>query len=332
MHNAVPKYMQALQLQGINKLVQVSVPVPVPTDDEVLIQTKAATICTSDLHDIKSNPFGIVYPRVMGHEGAGIIVQCGAKVKGLTPGDRVAAHPVVPCGVCEQCLRGLQHLCSNMGHSGIDRDGCFAEYFAQRADRVRIIPRHISFATGALLEPVAVCLEAVARAGELKGKTTLIVGDGPFGNTIARLAKSAGAGRVLVHGRSAFRLQMIPGAEITNAVPDSCVDVAILAVGSTDAVNTCMRALRPRGRMIVFSSVHQPVALDLFSIHVRELEIAGACNDENKIDDSLQCLSDKSLALENIVTHQIAFSNWKEAFDLARNGHDKALKVALTFD
>ncbi len=323
--------MKALQLQGVNRLVQVNLPVPVPADNEVLIQTKAATICTSDLHDIKSNPFGIQYPRVMGHEGAGLVVQCGAKVKDIKPGTRVAVHPVVPCGVCNECRRGLDHLCSNMGHLGIDRDGCFAEYFVQRADRVREISDNVSFPVAALLEPVAVCIEAVARAGDIRGKTVLIVGDGPFGNIIARLAKKAGANHVLVSGRTPFRLQMIPEVEIVTDVPVRSVDIGILAVSDADAVNTCMKALRPRGRMVVFSTVHQPVLIDLFSLHVLELEIAGACNDENKIDDSLQCLNDKSLALEDIVTHQVAFDNWEEAFELARNGHDKALKVALVF-
>ncbi|MBX3258021.1 MAG: alcohol dehydrogenase catalytic domain-containing protein [Chitinophagaceae bacterium] len=328
----ISPYMQALQLQGRERLVQVTLPVPSPADDEVLIQTKAATICTSDLHDISANPFGIRYPRVMGHEGAGVIVQCGAKVKDLAPGDRVAAHPVIPCGDCEECMRGLQHLCSRMGHSGIDRDGCFAEYFVQRADRVQKIPADISFATGALLEPVAVCLEAVYRAGDIKGKTVLVVGDGPFGNIIARIARKQGAGRVMVYGRTPFRLGMIPGAEILGTVPERSVDVAILAVGSAEAAESCIKALRPRGRMVVFSAAHQPVLVDLFRVHVLELEIAGACNDEDKIEEALTCLSDRTLALENIVTHQLFFDNWKEAFDLARNGHDKALKVALVFE
>lgn len=330
--STLPSYMRALQLQGTDRLVEVTIPVPVPAADEVLIQTKAATICTSDLHDIRSNPFGIQYPRVMGHEGAGVIVQRGAEVKGMKPGDRVAVHPVVSCGVCEACARGLGHLCSRMGHLGIDRDGCFAEYFLQRADRVRVIPGHISFVTGALLEPVSVCLEAVSRAGDLKNKKMLIVGDGPFGNMIARLAKRSGVNHIVVSGRTPFRLQMIPGVKIVNDVPDRSVDIAILAAGNAEAVDTCMKALRPRGRMVVFSAVHQPVPIDLFSVHVLELEIAGACNDEDKIDDALQCLGDKSLALENMVTHQVPFNNWKDAFELARNGHDRALKVALVLN
>lgn len=324
--------MRALQLKGIDQLVEITMPVPVPADDEVLIQTKATTICTSDLHDIRSNPFSIVYPRVMGHEGAGIVVQCGVNVQTCNAGARVASHPVVPCGVCVECLRGLEHLCSDMGHSGIDRDGCFAEYFVHRADRVRVIDPATSFSTAALLEPVAVCLEAIARAGDIKGKKVLIVGDGPFGNIIARLAKKSGAGHVQVHGRSPFRLQKIPGAEILSTVPEKSVDVVILAVGNADAVDTCIKALRPRGRMVIFSAVHLPVPIDLFHIHVKEIELVGACNDENKTDDALLCLSDPSLALENIVTHEIPFAQWKEAFELARHGNDKALKVALVFD
>ena len=323
--------MQALQLRALNELVLTELPVPVPGPDEVLIRTGATTICTSDLHDIQYNPFGIVYPRTLGHEGAGMIVQAGAEVRGLPPGTRVAAHPVVPCKVCSECKRGFEHLCSNMGHSGIDRDGCFAEYFVQRADRVMILRDDISYPLGALLEPVAVCLQAIARAGEIKGRKVLIAGDGPFGNIIARLAVRAGAETVIVTGREPFRLSRIPGVEIMHDVPRRSVDVAILAVSAAEAVNTCLQALRPRGRLVVFSSVPQPLPLDLFALHIHELEIVGACNDENRMEASLECLEDKSLALEELITHRIPFANWKEAIALARDGHDKALKVAMTF-
>lgn len=324
--------MQALQLRGLNQLVLAELPVPVPGPDEVLIRTGAATICTSDLHDIRYNPFGIKYPRTLGHEGAGMIVQAGANVRALSPGTRVAAHPVMPCKTCSECRRGLEHLCANMGHSGIDRDGCFAAYFVQRADRIMVLPDDMSYPLGALLEPVAVCLQAIARAGDIKGRTVLVAGDGPFGNIIARLAIRAGADTVLVTGREPFRLSRIPGVKIMQDVPAKSVDVAILAVSAAEAVNTCMRALRPRGRLVVFSSVPEPLPLDLFALHIHELEIAGACNDENRMQASLECLADKSLALEELITHRIPFANWEEAFSLARDGHDKALKVAITFD
>ena len=70
----IPSSMRALQLQAANQLVEVCLPVPQPRSDEVLVRTAATTICTSDLNDIACNPFGIVLPRVLGHEGAGVIV------------------------------------------------------------------------------------------------------------------------------------------------------------------------------------------------------------------------------------------------------------------
>ncbi|WP_316814346.1 zinc-dependent alcohol dehydrogenase [Pedobacter heparinus] len=323
--------MKALQLQGLNQLVPVILPLPVPKANEVLIRTAVTTICTSDLHDIRNNPFAIKLPSVLGHEGAGTIVQCGQDVRQFSIGMRVAAHPVVPCGVCVECQRGFGHLCLNMGHLGIDRAGTFSEYFVQRADRVRELPDGISFSLGALLEPVANCLQAISRAGDIKGKVVFVVGDGPFGNIIARLAQRAGAARVLVAGKEPFRLGIIPGVEIVNTHPVASVDVAILAVSSADAFFTCMAALRKRGRLVVFSLLKEPVPVDLFNLHISELEIVGCCNDEDKIDESLACLQDPALKLSDLVTHEIPFENWEQAFYLARDRHDKALKVALIF-
>ena len=76
----LPATMRALQLQAVDRLAEVQLPVPQPQPDEVLVRTVATTICTSDLNDIASNPFNITLPRVMGHEGAGIIVDFGAEV------------------------------------------------------------------------------------------------------------------------------------------------------------------------------------------------------------------------------------------------------------
>jgi threonine dehydrogenase-like Zn-dependent dehydrogenase len=297
----------------------------------VLIRTTAATICTSDLHDLARNSFGIPLPRVLGHEAAGVVAQCGQEVTSLSPGTRVAAHPVVPCGACEECRRGLEHLCSRLGHLGLDRDGAFAEFFVQRADRVRPLPTEVPDPLGALLEPVAVCLQAVARAGQVRDRDVLVAGDGPFGNLIARLADRAGARQVTVMGREPFRLGRVRHATTaTSAVPHSA-DIAILAVSSAAAAAECLAALRPRGRLVIFSSLPDVTPLELFPLHVRELEIVGACNDEDRLDEALACLGDPELALSDLITHQIPFDRWTEAFDLARNGHDRALKVALIF-
>jgi len=323
--------MQVLQMRGPGELVLTTLPVPTPGPRDVLIRTLAATICTSDLHDLARNPFGIALPRVLGHEAAGVVAACGEEAREFAPGMRVAAHPVVPCGGCAECARGFGHLCARMGHLGNDRDGAFAEYFVQRADRVRRLPEQVPATVGALLEPVAVCLQAVARAGAVHGRDVLVAGDGPFGNIIARLAVGQGARRVIVAGREPFRLGRIPGVITVKSAPKASADVSILAVSSTQAAVSCLEALRPRGRLVVFSALPEAVALDLTSLHLREQEIVGACNDEERLDDALRCLSDPELALHEIVTHALPFARWTEAFALARDGHDRALKVAITF-
>jgi threonine dehydrogenase-like Zn-dependent dehydrogenase len=150
--------MKALRLDSVNELYLVDIEKPMPADDELLVRTGATLICTSDLNDLRKNPFGIALPVVMGHEAAGTVVGMGVRVKGFKPGDRIAAHPVRPCYKCASCREGRAHLCDDMKHFGINMQGTFAEYFVVRHDRARRVPSQVSFETAALAEPVSVCL------------------------------------------------------------------------------------------------------------------------------------------------------------------------------
>ncbi len=340
----LPPTMRALQLRELGHLDEVELPVPLPGPGEVLIRTVATTICTSDLTDIKHNPFGTELPRVLGHEGAGVVAAVGEGVTEFRVGDRVTAHPVIPCLECDSCRRGLGHLCSQMGHLAIDRDGTFAEYFVMPARRVRRIPDGVDFAVAALLEPVAVCLEAVRRGRVAEGETVLVVGDGPFGIMIARLARRQRPARLVMVGRHEFRLSQVPEAETINekraddvtasvleATSGQGVDVAVLAAGSAKGVELCLQVLRPRGRLVIFSGLLDPVPIDLFRLHVKELEILGACNDQDYLDEALARLSDPALRLDSLITHRVPFAEWRRAIELASHGKDEALKVAITF-
>jgi len=337
--------MRALRLEGIGKLVEVELSVPEPQPDEVLVQTAATTICSSDLNDIAHNPFSIRLPQVLGHEGAGWVAAMGEAAAGqFAVGERVAAHPVIPCLTCEACRRGLGHLCSNLGHLGLDRGGTFAEYFCIRSDRLRRVPPETEMACGALLEPVSVCLEALERGRVGVGDSVLIVGDGPFGILIARLALERRPARVILVGRHDFRMQQVPEvtcinarrtADVARAVREANggvgVDVAVMAVGSQEALDLALTSSRARGRAVVFSAVKNQVTVDLFRLHTQALEIVGACNDHNLIDAALGELGNPNLRLGSLVTHRLSFEQWRRAFELARNGKDEALKVALVF-
>lgn len=340
----IPTQMRALQLREIGRLDEILLPVPAPAPDELLIRTLATTICTSDLNDMRENPFQMPLPRVLGHEGAGIVVGVGDAVSEYQVGERVTAHPVIPCLQCPSCRRGLMHLCEQMGHLALDRDGTFAEYFCHPARRVRRVPAGMELAVAALMEPVAVCLEALARARVAAGETVLVVGDGPFGVIIARLAFHFHPRAVILVGRHDFRLAQVPGAiclherrtaNLSEAIREAAggqgVDAAILAVGTAQAVDLCLQSLRPRGRLAIFSAITHPAPVDLFRVHVKELELLGACNDEEALDEALACLADPQLRMDGIITHRLPFDRWEEAIALAARGKDEALKVAITF-
>lgn len=336
--------MKALQFTAINQLDLVDIEPPVPTANQVLIRTGAATICTSDLHDLRGNPFAIQLPVILGHEGAGTIVAIGDEVTGLQVGDRVAAHPVHPCGTCETCQHGRGHLCPNLDHFGLTMPGTFADYFVARADRVEPLPDGVPFTTAALAEPVCVCLEALHQTGLVSGQSLLIIGDGLFGVMMARLAPRVATDRVTIGGRHASRLafagsaRTVPterGSDPRNALRTANdghgYDAIILAVADPAAVNLALDLLRPQGRLVVFAPLPGDTPVNLFDLLLRELEIVGAVNDQNRLADAIAALNDPALGLADLITHRFTLDDYQAAFETAEHDRDRAMKVAFTF-
>jgi threonine dehydrogenase-like Zn-dependent dehydrogenase len=336
--------MKALQLQDVGKLALVEVEVPRLRDDQILVRTGATTICTSDLNDVRENPFHIALPQTLGHEGAGTVAAVGASVRGFQVGDRVATHPVHPCGHCAACLGGVPHLCLEMEHFGINLPGTMAEYFVARVDRARVVPPGTDFALLALAEPVCVCLEALAQARLPKGGALLVLGDGPFGLLIARLASPLAIKQVVVAGRHDFRLAFAGDAVKVNTAHDAHpvqtlraatggqgYDAAILAVDKAQALTDGLACLRPRGRLVVFASLHGPTPIDLFDLQMRELEIIGSVNDAGLFDAAVRLLVDGRPPLGDLVTHRFALDDYAAAFALAASGKEQAIKVAFEF-
>ncbi len=336
--------MQALMLKDLNQLELVEAPIPSIREDEILVKTGATTICTSDVNDIHGNPFGARLPVVIGHEGAGTVAAMGTTVQGFQVGQRIATHPVHPCGKCPPCQEGLGHLCLDMGHFGYNLPGTMAEYYIVRQDRARPISETTSFPAAALAEPVCVCLEALMQARLPEGGSLLVIGDGPFGVLMARLARRMPLERAVLAGQIEFRLALAQDAAQVNTrdAPDPVqsmlaansgkpYDAAILAVGSPKALADGLRCLKPRGRMVIFSAIPGDTPVDLFHVHLKELEIVGACSDQDLFDRAVPLLDDPGLALPELVTHTFPLAEYRQAFELAEHGKDQAMKVAFVF-
>ena len=335
--------MKAVSLKAVGQVELVDIPIPEIQDDQLLIKMGASTICTSDLNDIRSNPFDIPLPVIIGHEAAGTVVKIGAKVKDFQVGDRVTTHPVHPCGNCQACLDGMNHLCLNMGHFGIDLQGTMAEYYVVRQDRARRIPDTMDFSLASLAEPVSVCLEALAQAKLIAGDSLLIIGDGPFGVLMARLAETFNLSQIVISGWHDFRLsfagsaQKVNSSQLADPVSDlkqiqggAGYDAVILAVGTAQAFTHCFQCLKPKGRLVVFSAIPGETSVDLMSLHIKELEIIGACNDQDRFDEAVEMLSNEALDIADLITHQFPLTDFAHALHLAETAHDQVMKISLT--
>jgi threonine dehydrogenase-like Zn-dependent dehydrogenase len=336
-------FMKALVLEDLHALRLKDVPIPPYARNEILIRTKAATICTTDIFEINENPFNMPLPVVMGHEGAGIVAAAGEEVTGFRAGDEVAVHPVMPCLRCASCLRGLAHLCDNLEHLGFNRVGVFAEYFVTRPDRVRLKPPSMSFAHATLMEPVCVCLEAVERANITGDTRVLILGDGPFGIMMSKLCSLKKPKQLILTGQHEYRLSKAAAqtlnerqeADINGAVMalthNEGIDSAILCVSSPAAVDTTLAVLRSRGILVVFSCLSGKTPVDLQRVHLKELTITGSCNDMDFLDEAMRLLADSALGLGGAITHEMPFEQWEEAFYQAEHGKCGGLKVSMVF-
>lgn len=171
-------------------------PVPEIGPGEILVQTRACGICSGDIM-----PWYIrkKAPLVLGHEPAGVVARVGSRVTGFKVGDRVFVHHHAPCLKCHHCRRGNYSMCQTWKNSHLDPGG-MAEFF--RVTEVNLVdtlllPEGVTFEDGALIEPVACCVQAMKRARIREGDTVLVIGLGVMGQTLALLARNYGAGRVL---------------------------------------------------------------------------------------------------------------------------------------
>jgi len=184
-----------------------NVPIPQIAADEVLVRVKACSICGSDIayyYGASSleteNGKG---PLILGHEYTGEVVEVGdiPKSMGLfTPGDRVVLDPVQYCNACDVCFRGQTNLCENKAVLGVSANGGFAEYSKSKYTGVHPLPDNVSYEDGALTEPLACASYGIKNLAVEPGNFCVVMGPGAIGLMMLQLAKSYGAGTVVLIG------------------------------------------------------------------------------------------------------------------------------------
>jgi L-iditol 2-dehydrogenase len=210
----------SLQVTADHKIKIASSPITRPSRGQILVHIRATGICGSDVHFWKRGAIGTLVVEgdcVLGHEAAGIVIECGEGVENLHVGDRVALEPGVPCEACSICRAGHYNLCEKVQFIGVyPFAGSMQRYISHPAKWVYKLPPSISYVQGALLEPLSVAMHAISRANSPKGQPCAIFGAGPIGLLTLALAKASGASLVLITDIESSRLEiaqmLVPGA------------------------------------------------------------------------------------------------------------------------
>jgi (R,R)-butanediol dehydrogenase/meso-butanediol dehydrogenase/diacetyl reductase len=268
---------RAARYHGVKDVRVEEVPEPAGVGPhELLVRPRLTGICGTDLHEYVAGPIvtpasphpltGAVNPQILGHECAAEVVEVGEEVTVARPGDRVAIMPLIYCGRCYCCRRGLNHLCERMACTGLsDAWGGLGALAVVREYQVAVLPDELTDAQGALIEPAAVAEYGVSRGGVAAGDTVLVTGAGPIGALAVLAARAAGAGEVYLSEPNAQRRAaaadlgatavLDPAAEPLSEVLHERtagvgVDVAIECAGNARALNDCVNAARRAGTVV----------------------------------------------------------------------------------
>jgi threonine dehydrogenase-like Zn-dependent dehydrogenase len=255
------------------------VPEPEPAPGEVLVEVRAAGICGSELHGARRPGFRQP-PLIMGHEFAGT----GAG------GEAVVVNPILSCGRCPECGRGLRHVCRERQIIGVHRAGGFAERVAVPASALRPLPSGLPWEAAALIEPAANAVHAWNQAGaalggggaldanRAGGTRVAVLGCGAIGLLCAATALSGGAGRVEVTDLSPARLAAAQRLGADAAGPDLSgeYDVVIDAVGSAATRAASVAHQRPGGVAVWLGLAEEEAGFDASALVRGEKRVLGS--------------------------------------------------------
>ena len=323
--------MRVSVLSGVGRVGVEEREIPVPGDDEVLVEVGSVGVCGSDVHYYEHGRIGsfvVDSPLVLGHEAGGVVAAIGSQVTSLSVGQRVSIEPGVPCRNCPQCLAGRYNLCPDVRFFATPPyDGAFAQFVAVPASFVYAVPDTISDDAAGLLEPLSVGVWACLRARVGPGSTVLVTGAGPIGLIAAQTARAYGADAVTVTDVNPHRLALAEKLGLTaidvsktsladaGIEPDVLLECSGNARATWDAVSVVARA----GRVALVGMGGDKVELPLSYVQDRELTITGAFRYANTWPIAIQLAASGRVDLDSMVTGHHGLDDVEAALTAGRD-------------
>ncbi len=340
--------MRALELREPFAIAPTDRPEPELRPGDALVRVRSIGVCGSDVHAFRGHHPYVTYPRVLGHELGGEVIEIGPNARNLRPGDRVCIEPIINCGTCYPCRQGRYNCCTKVRVLGIHTDGGMTERIAVPAERIHKPPVPLSFEELALCETLSIGVQAVKRAEVAPGETVLIVGGGPIGLGTLVAARAAGA-RTLLSGpvalnRDAARDMGADGvldpsdghlAEYVRAAcPDGGAHVVIEAVGRPETIKQTIELAAPTGRIVIIGVCRELVPVAIAELMRKELDFRTTRNSCAAFPTVLELFRDYREPLARMVTHRFEFNDGPRVLSWldSTQGRAGAIKVVLNLN
>lgn len=332
--------MQAAVVHGANDIRIEEYPDPVCGPGEIVVRTRVAGICATDVKTLVGLGLPKDLPTILGHELVGEIDQVGEGVDNLAVGDRVGVYPIAVCGECRYCRQGRHNLCDKEFGLAHGIEGAFAEKVRIPPQIVNIggvvkLAEGVSFEDAVMAEPLS-CTLAAARTNRMeKESSVLIIGAGPMGLMHLKTAKWSGC-EVMVADLLDERLTIASamGAdhvinsgkldlkeEVQRLTHGRGADVVIISLGIPKVIEQSLPLTAKGGVCNIFGGPPpSEIAVDPRWLHYQEVTLTGTfASTPEDFRRCLQLISDKEIRVDDLISHRFTLENFLEAVDKAKN-------------
>ncbi|NRB54966.1 MAG: Zn-dependent oxidoreductase [Salinicola sp.] len=336
--------MQAFEVSAPHAFAVGDQPAPAPAPGEVVIDVAFAGICGSDMHIIHGDNAFVQFPRITGHEFAGVIRAVGDGVDPARVGERVCIDPVVNCGRCYPCRIGRPNVCSAMQVIGVHRNGGFAEQVNVPAANAHCIPDDLDLDAAALVEPYSIAANVLARMAPHPGDHLLVIGAGVIGLTVLQMARAMGLEEVIVTDILDERLATARELGASHVINGRREDLEQAVLAATDgegipliADAACIPAMLPAmlrmacpaGRIGLLGFSPTPSDLVQLEVIKKELTLVGSRLNIRKFPEVIEHIAAGRLEPRALISHRVPLTEMPGAIDLLENHPERARKVLV---
>jgi 2-desacetyl-2-hydroxyethyl bacteriochlorophyllide A dehydrogenase len=313
--------MQAIVCREPGELALEERPEPVRGEAEALIGVRRVGLCGTDFHIYEGAHPYLEYPRVIGHEFSGEVLEAPAK-SGLKQGQAVVINPYLSCGTCVACRNGKPNCCVRIAVLGVHRDGGCCERLSVPLSNI-YPAANLTLDQAASTEFLAIGAHAVARAALKSGARVLVIGAGPIGLGVALFAGIAGADVTILdrdNARAVFaeendiaRRAIVVGADTESLIAELTkgegFDFVFDATGSRVSIEASFRYVGHGGTLVLVSVVGENITFSDPEFHKREMTIMGSRNaTRSDFERVMSAIETNRVPLAKLITHRTSLS------------------------